>query len=605
MKRILSSKWGKIEICAGIFNFISILGFFLALTISNTKFLNHNLQAQENTATVATNQADYAAGDMAIITGSGWQPGETVTLEIARDPIIAHDSPPDTVYAVADDAGNIYYEYIIPGYDVVETFTLTATGQVSVMSAQTTFTNSEYPIMETLSPEPTETLPTVMTDKLDYVPGETVLITGSGWEPGETVQLVFVEDPPIHDDPDTLYPIAHPEGNIFAEYVVQLNDLGQFFTLTATGLSSGLTALTTFTDANVNCTTDQDCLNAGLCEKCKASSGKCNSNDAIPSGSVCRPSAGSCDVQETCNGTDLTCPTDGFSSSSTVCRAAVAGGCDVAENCTGSGATCPTDAFVAVGTECRAAVAGGCDVAESCTGIATCPTDAFVAAGTACTADSNECTDDECDGSGTCAHNNNTVSCNDSDACTTGDTCSGGSCVGGAPTNCDDGNGCTDDSCNSSTGCVNTNNTASCDDGDACTTPDTCSGGVCSGTAQSASSVGDFLSPVQYTVYTRKLNSSIPFQFMTQVCDSLAGDLLSSGLVIKYKPVTCGVGDYSTPNMILPASMSTNGKGLWYVPDEDKYKFVLNTKTLAVGCYNFQASYNGDPYNNIVQIKVK
>src|SRR3989304_10177746 len=109
MKRILSSKWGKMEICAGIFIFISILGFFLALTISNTKFLNHNVQAQENVATVVTDQADYAAGDMAIITGSGWQPGETVTLEIARDPAISPDSPPDTVYAVADDAGNIYY----------------------------------------------------------------------------------------------------------------------------------------------------------------------------------------------------------------------------------------------------------------------------------------------------------------------------------------------------------------------------------------------------------------------------------------------------------------------------------------------------------------
>ena len=53
MKSILSSKWGKMEICTGIFIFISILGFFLALTINNTKFLNHNVQAQENVATIA------------------------------------------------------------------------------------------------------------------------------------------------------------------------------------------------------------------------------------------------------------------------------------------------------------------------------------------------------------------------------------------------------------------------------------------------------------------------------------------------------------------------------------------------------------------------
>src|SRR5262249_18759308 len=57
----------------------------------------------------------------------------------------------------------------------------------------------------------------------------------------------------------------------------------------------------------------------------------------------------------------------------------------------------------------------------------------------------------------------------DGNACTTNDTCSGGVCVGGAAPNCDDGNPCTDDSCNPATGCVHTNNTAPCDDGNACT----------------------------------------------------------------------------------------------------------------------------------------
>ena len=32
---------------------------------------------------------------------------------------------------------------------------------------------------------------TVATDKADYAPGENVVITGSGWEPGETVVLVL------------------------------------------------------------------------------------------------------------------------------------------------------------------------------------------------------------------------------------------------------------------------------------------------------------------------------------------------------------------------------------------------------------------------------
>ena len=36
---------------------------------------------------------------------------------------------------------------------------------------------------------------TVETDKLDYVPGETVLITGSGWTPGSQVDFFYSNTP--------------------------------------------------------------------------------------------------------------------------------------------------------------------------------------------------------------------------------------------------------------------------------------------------------------------------------------------------------------------------------------------------------------------------
>ena len=49
---------------------------------------------------------------------------------------------------------------------------------------------------------------------------------------------------------------------------------------------------------------------------------------------------------------------------------------------------------------------------------------------------------------------------------------------------CDDGNPCTDDSCDEETvTCVNAPNTADCDDGSDCTEADVCGGGVCAGTA--------------------------------------------------------------------------------------------------------------------------
>src|SRR5262249_1994949 len=43
------------------------------------------------------------------------------------------------------------------------------------------------------------------------------------------------------------------------------------------------------------------------------------------------------------------------------------------------------------------------------------------------------CTDDVCDGAGTCTHTPNTAPCDDGNTCTVGDVCVGGTCVSGAP----------------------------------------------------------------------------------------------------------------------------------------------------------------------------
>jgi hypothetical protein len=73
-------------------------------------------------------------------------------------------------------------------------------------------------------------------------------------------------------------------------------------------------------------------------------------------------------------------------------------------------------------------------------------------AGSACASDGNLCTDDVCDGAGSCGVDNSDP-CDDLDACTSPDTCSGGACNGVTLT-CDDGNLCTQDSCDTGTGCV-------------------------------------------------------------------------------------------------------------------------------------------------------
>jgi hypothetical protein len=72
--------------------------------------------------------------------------------------------------------------------------------------------------------------------------------------------------------------------------------------------------------------------------------------------------------------------------------------------------------------------------------------------------DGNPCTQDSCDpATGTCVHTPvpDGTPCNDGNPCTQNDTCINGACVS-TPVNCDDGIACTQDSCDPASGCVHT-----------------------------------------------------------------------------------------------------------------------------------------------------
>jgi len=106
---------------------------------------------------------------------------------------------------------------------------------------------------------------TVTTDRLDYPPGDTVTITGTGWQPGETVSFLLNEDPePTH----ALYnwtTIASDSGTIFdRSFVPNESHLGVTFRLDATGVTSGRSATRDFTDGNAtNATLTLKTVNAG------------------------------------------------------------------------------------------------------------------------------------------------------------------------------------------------------------------------------------------------------------------------------------------------------------------------------------------------------
>jgi hypothetical protein len=108
--------------------------------------------------------------------------------------------------------------------------------------------------------------PMVKTDKEDYQPGDTAIITGSGFQYGETVNLSIEEIPDLDaDSPIPLQTTADANGHFTISFPIDEADLNIRFYLSATGATSGLTAGKTFTDAiNLDTTTTLNAITTPL-----------------------------------------------------------------------------------------------------------------------------------------------------------------------------------------------------------------------------------------------------------------------------------------------------------------------------------------------------
>jgi len=94
--------------------------------------------------------------------------------------------------------------------------------------------------------------------------------------------------------------------------------------------------------------------------------------------------------------------------------------------------------------------------------------------------DGEGCTNDSCDPANGCNHAGATAPCNDGNPCTVKDACKAGQCTSTAK-DCGDGKPCTADACDLATGACSSSQMAigdGCDDGEACTTS-VCLGGGC------------------------------------------------------------------------------------------------------------------------------
>ena len=134
------------------------------------------------------------------------------------------------------------------GYANMATYGLVASTTGS--SSDATGGRTARVVLMTIEGDPSDpTIATVTTDREDYFPPDTVIITGAGWGPGETVSLLFQQDvePQRERDP---HDGSGQRGHIYdQQFVIDSSHIGVRFTLTATGQTSGKTAQATFTDA--------------------------------------------------------------------------------------------------------------------------------------------------------------------------------------------------------------------------------------------------------------------------------------------------------------------------------------------------------------------
>ncbi len=201
-------------------------------------------------------------------------------------------------------------------------------------------------------------------------------------------------------------------------------------------------------DDNNVCTTDSCNSGTGACSHTN-NTAPCDDGDLCTENDVC--SGGTCGGEAKCDDGNV-CTTDSCNSGTGAC--------------TNTNNTLPCDD----GNFCT--INDQCNGAGACTDTDPNPCD-----------DGEQCTNDSC-AANACVHTPRSGACNDGNACTTGDQCNStlGTCSISTAVNCNDNNSCTTDSCNTTTGCVNTylGDGVSCNDGNFCTQNDQCQGGTCS-----------------------------------------------------------------------------------------------------------------------------
>jgi hypothetical protein len=378
--------------------------------------------ATASAATVSTDKGDYAPGEVVIITGSGWTVGETVMMVLHEEPQL---DPDVTLTSIADEEGNIINAIWSPdGNDIGLTFTLTATGQTSNLTAQTTFTDSPKVDSVIVSAQSQSQL--CAGSSATY---EVTVYRGSG--NGSTGS--FNADLTITSSlPDGII-ATFSAGNLAACTTSSQNTC--FDSTTATirfGTNDDVltVALTLSNTANFGGSTS-------FTVQAFKSTGDYATGDGtltvIGNGESCSD-GNACTLSDTCQNGSCQSGTAVVCSASDQCH--VAGTCDTATGSC-SNPTAPNDTPCSDGNACTLSDTCQNGSCQSGTAVVCSASDQCHVAGTCDTA------------TGSCSNPTapNGTTCDDQTYCTVSDQCTDGVC-GGSPRDCNDNLSCTADSCN-------------------------------------------------------------------------------------------------------------------------------------------------------------
>lgn len=170
---------------------------------------------------VSVGPSEVNPGDTVTVTGEGYLPGEDVVVTI--------DPSGESVTVTADENGSFTTDITVPEDAELGEYTATGVGQESDASDSDTFSVVE-PAAQ----------PTLMVDPSEVNPGDDVTINGSGFLPGEEVEVT------IDGEGGTTVVQADENGSFSLDVTVPEDaDLGTY-TASALGLESERTASDTF-----------------------------------------------------------------------------------------------------------------------------------------------------------------------------------------------------------------------------------------------------------------------------------------------------------------------------------------------------------------------